>query len=263
MIYYFKLKRGYIMLIINILLSKTIMAYILFFIVIYFNVKMFKKIRTYIKIPIIICVLLTFISIIISFIIFVVVINLMANNIRWPSRVDASPIELLCIDEVVNIENTLMWMVENDYARINNYMEFHDDHPQTHTYIFTWIPDDNQRHLNVNVQVLVFRNENRAKTNIQPRPSRMGGRRNNYSVFKSNENSTEVLLISPSMSVSASGLYLPNNDRRISSEIRFYNVVFRISETRPWYDLRNNNTSKFLRELVERSRYLSKLYNDI
>ena len=245
------------MVIINFLLNKTIIAYLIVILTTCLCVSIFHNIRKKVNIPIILCTILTFFAVVISFIIFVIATNIIANTIQWPSRVDASSIALLNNEQVDNIEYSLHWMANNGMGVIRNYIEFTDTHPQKHAYTFSWIPDPQQGYFRLRIFVNVFRSKEKAYINIQPRPGPMGGRRNNHNIFLTNENNTDVLLVNPSMSVSASGLYLPNNNRWIRSEIRFNNVILDILEIRPWYDLRNNDTSKFILNLVEISQYLS------
>jgi len=204
------------------------------------------------KVKLILWIFSTFVAIIIVFGIFVAIANVVVNDLaQRPSSVDVSPIERLNKEQVSNIEETIMLLIDQGILRKSNFREFPETHTQSHAFTAQWIPRQ-QTFPVLSFSVRVFRYENYAISNIRP-PGIGITRRDTHSCYIYYENNTSALLMYPSMIVSASGLYLPRDDRWVESDIRIGNIVFGIIEIRPWYDLRTSYTTQFIEMLVEAS----------
>lgn len=243
---------------VDFLLSKS--TWMLLFIIgtITFSVRRFKKLEDKDKSTLFPkWVFLSCLAVIVVPILFVASTNFMVNTIGRPSRVDTSPLASLDEYQIDGIEDILMKLIDEGLLSIiaDSFREFSEDSSQGYVFSAQWISQTQSR-LRYNpstlgMSVRVFSSEEIAISEIQP--GRIPVRRNTHNTFIQYDNNVDALLVYPEMPVSASGLYLPSNDRWIISQIRIGRVILRITETRRWYDLRNDYTSQFIATLVEMS----------
>ena len=197
---------------------------------------------------------LTFIVIIVAFVIFVVASNLLVNNLFLkPSRVDASPIATISEDNFYRFDEALAQMVAQGYIR-----EFASEHPSIHYQServshpngTQWISrtrfTSNFSPSRLSIIFYIHPTAERAASWVQS-----SGRLNPQHVYVQNDNNTDVLMLYPWMPVSAGGWHIPSNIRSTRTEIRIGNIVIYLRENQHWGTVRNDYTSQFIAALVE------------
>lgn len=185
---------------------------------------------------------MTIVVIIIAFVLFVAITNVVFNNIlRLPSRVDISPIASLDEPRLDHLEKALERLVREGYVGDVSIREYPGNQ---HRFSSSWISNSRRFHSHppiLGIGITVFNSDERALSRLQS-TERFNPRSR---LIQINSNS-EALLIYPPMLTSAGGFYIPSNDRVIRSEIRIGNVLISLREERIWYDVHNNYSSRFI-----------------
>jgi len=195
---------------------------------------------------------LTFIAVILVFIVFVATTNIAVNSFGRPSRVNVTSLTLLNEEQVSQIENTLLQLSKQGVLYIRDINEYPEGSSISRSYRIRW--SDAPRYPNdfSLSSVRIFSCEELAfESVLAMRISPI--RRNAHNRYILNDNNTSALLIFPEMPVSSSGLNLPTDRRWVRSEIQIGVLVLGIVEVRPWYNLRPTYTTQFIEMLVEAS----------
>ena len=208
----------------------------------------------------------TFIVLIIVSVLYVTITNFIVNDVlRRPHRppvVDASPIAALTDEQMERTIDALLLLAARDYisgfSLSESISERHSD-MLMYSFHVGWIPESSllggsTARLSISVRVFHYHMETRAISRVQS----TGRLTPEHRHFR-NDNNTEVLLVYPWMPVSASGFYLPSDERLIRSEIRIGNIHFELREHRHWINLRNNYSTQFIAALVEAMQELHSL----
>jgi len=197
----------------------------------------------------------SFIALIVVIIAYVVITNNIFNGyLRQPHRqpvVDATPLASLTEEQMMRFEDAIIRLAYLGYIEESSFFEVSDvSRTALRFYSTKWISESPRFRTNtttrLGISVTVHRYEETASSRIHYR-----GQRNPEHRHIQNDNNTEAVLIHPWMPVSASGLFLPSDDRRIRSDIRINNATISLTEYRHWVDVRNNYSSLFIAALVD------------
>ena len=202
---------------------------------------------------------LTFVAVILVFIVFVATTNIVVNSFGRSSRVDVTSLALLNEEQISQIESTLLHLSEQGVLYIRDINDYTEGSSISRSYRIRW--NDAPRYPNdfSLSSVRIFNSEELAfESVLAMRISPV--RRNTNNRYILNDNNTSALLFFPEMPVSSSGLNLPTDRRWVNSEIQIGVLVLRIVEVRPWYNLRPTYTTQFIEMLVEAS--MSGVEND-
>ena len=179
--------------------------------------------------------------------VYVFATNVIVNNFARPSRIDVSPLSLLCECQIASVEDALLRLNSEGGVRILNVDEFPENHFLVRRYSVLWISDSQtQMSSSLSMTVHVNRRKERAISDIH-----LGILRRQLYSHIQHDNDTEAVLQHPWMPVSGSGWYIPSDDRLLLSNLRVGHVTFSMRETRRWYDIHNDYSSQFIAALVE------------
>jgi len=200
------------------------------------------------NIHIIAWIALTLAALIIVIVVFIVLANIVTNARMRPSNVDVSPIAVLNEERVLQVEDALFKLVDNELMDLSQpRVEEFPEHGRLVRRINMGHRDEWAR---LRVSVTVYRDEDQAVSAMQSHRN-MNDRVDRLFSENLNANNTEAVLRYPFMPTSASGLYLPAIERVIISHVRFGSVILEFRETRQWYDMEDDLTSRFIALLVE------------
>jgi len=195
----------------------------------------------------------TFIAVLVVLILFVTVGSVIENNRRYPSVVDLSTIEQLSEEQIGQTESAIIMLGMYDFISGGNDREYPTNHPtRIRDYRFGWEEKktrNNKPYAIISVEI--FRGEEYAKNQMQTELSRLIS--HNYAfTYIEHINGSEAILGHPRTSVSASGWYIPSDERLIISWIQLEHIVIKISESRSSNDLDygENITSRYIDLLV-------------
>jgi len=196
----------------------------------------------------------TFIVLIIVSVLYVTITNFIVNDVlRRPHRppvVDASPIAALTDEQIGGVEEAIMRLSELGYIQNVQIRDVTEGwQASVHIYSTGWILGSQlRRHPpRLNIQIRNYRYEDGAIGYMRTTRNL----NSQYYIYIQGDNNTEAVLIHPLMPVSASGLYLPSDERLIRSEIRIGNIYFELWEYRHWIRLNSNYSTQFIAALVE------------
>ena len=190
---------------------------------------------------------LTFVVVIIAFVLFVVASNLIVNDWgRGPSKVDVLPIAAINEAQFERIDTAMLQLVNQGYVHDLFFTDPAGMH--SHRYSTRWIPQTQFSHdmSLLTISVTHYNNEERAVSWLLS-----SARYNSQHEYFQNINNTDVLSIYPWMPVSAGGWYVPSDLRQLRTEIRIGNVVIVLREERHWANMRNDYSSQFIAVFVE------------
>ena len=202
---------------------------------------------------------LSFFIIIVATVVYISLINYIVNNVGTQSKVCIFSLSLLNDKQITYIEDVITRLGYNEKITITNKREFEDGFWLLSDYNIRWKPKVTDNPFNIHDLFIIARVHRYSESAISALESRAN--RTPYKhIIINNINDTSAFMESPIMEVSASGLFLPNNDRWLRSMIRVGNVVFDITEIRRWYTMKNNYTNQFIDLLVEASLYCRNNY---
>jgi heme/copper-type cytochrome/quinol oxidase subunit 2 len=188
--------------------------------------------------------ILTFFSMLVATIVFIVTVNSIVSSSIQQSGVDASPIARLSEEQTERIEEVIAQLKHSDFIWNPIVNEFPNNATLIREYRGGWFDEDIPfARTHMGMAVTVYSQESRAV-------ERMQLVREPYTklIF---QNNTEIVLRYPIMPVGSGSWYFPNNERWTISYIRMENVVIQLWETRLWHDSRDNISSQFIALLVD------------
>ena len=198
--------------------------------------------------------LLTFGVVFAAIFLYVAISSVVANNWRYPSVIDVSPLAQINAKQMERVEEAVLLLVEDSTIRLLDTGTSNvDNRHAAKTYRMSWTEEtSNNFRTNSLINVTVYPNEELAARGVQYGRSSFINFNHVYTTI-ANANNTEAILGHPRTDVCSGGWYIPGNDRIIISYIRLDNVVIRFSESRLWNDLDygENITSRYIALLAQ------------
>jgi len=198
--------------------------------------------------------LLTLVAMFTVIILYVAISSVIANNWRYPSVIDVSPLAQINAKQMERVEEAVLLLVENNTIRLLDTGTSNvDNQHSAKTYRMSWAEEtSNNFRTNALINITIYPNEEFAARGVQYGRSSFINFNRAYTTI-ANDNNTEAVLGHPHTTASASGWYIPGDDRLIISYIRLDSVVIRFSEERLWNDLDygENITSRYIALLAQ------------
>jgi len=182
------------------------------------------------------CVGLSIALIIVTLIVFASLSNF--TNRR--SKVDASPLAELSIEQVGHLDEVIEKLKDYDFISSFRY----DPKPKRKIIETGWRRENPPSSLHITI--CTFKDEKDAISNIRSSSS-MG----TYGTRITNDNNTEALLFDSRMITTSDTLYFPHSERYIRSIIRLGNATITLTEYQKYYHLNNDISSEFIELLCE------------